>query len=284
MRRLTYENSRGEGIVFYLSPLVISSLTGIGEVEAELQGQRSPYQDGDAYIDAILQPRFINLEGTITKTNLSDIKIYRKHILRVCNPKLGLGKITLELDGDKKEIYGALDGVPVFPERGQQPWQHFMITWKCPNPYWLDETDNKSSLLAYRNGLRYPFSFPKSYGIEGQSIVVVNEGDVNTPIEVEFFGPSLNPTLVNETTGEFIKVYRQLRSGEKLTVNTDFNKKRVEIMKAGGVIQNAYGYVDWFESSFLKLIPGNNVLKYTADSGTEDAVVNVTYRNRYVGI
>lgn len=284
MRRLTYVNNRGESIEFYHSPLLIESLTGIGEVDVNSHSQKSPYQDGDTYIDSTLEPRFPTLEGAITEKNLLKIKQYRQQILRVCNPKLGLGKLTLEMDGDVKEIYGSLDGVPVFPEKGSNPYQKFMIVWKCPDPYWTDETETKKSLIAYRNGLRYPFGFPKSYGIEGHSVVVVNDGDVKAPLEIEMYGPSLNPVITNETTGEFIKVYRQLKSGEKLTINTGFNRKRVEINLDDGTIQNAYGYVDWFESDFIQLIAGENILKYTADSGTEQAVVNIAYRNRYIGV
>ncbi|MGP4074193.1 phage tail family protein, partial [Piscibacillus sp. B03] len=69
MRRLTYENARGEDIVFYLSPLVIEDLSGIGEVGAELQGQAVPYQDGELYADTKLLPRYIDLQGSITKTD-----------------------------------------------------------------------------------------------------------------------------------------------------------------------------------------------------------------------
>ncbi|GGB56878.1 hypothetical protein GCM10011409_38060 [Lentibacillus populi] len=283
MRRLTYENSRGEIIQFYLSPLVIESLTGIGEVDAEVQSQRAPYQDGDTYIDTILQPRFIDLEGSITKTDLQEIKRYRKHILRVCNPKLGLGKITLELDGDIKEIRGSLDGAPVFPERGQNVWQKFMVSWKCPSPYWRDPQEVSRALHAYQPTFKYPVKYPAMYGFSGDSTILENDGDVDTPVTIDVQGPVTNPQIKNLTTGEFIKINRSLSADEILHIDTNTQNKRVEIYRNGSVLEKAWGYVD-DDSTFLMLIPGNNEIEYLADSGGVNGIVAIGWHNRYAGI
>ncbi|HSH25192.1 MAG TPA: phage tail domain-containing protein, partial [Massilibacterium sp.] len=163
MRRLTFTNNRGESIEFYLSPFLIESLEGIGEVEAELQEQVAPYRDGSIHIDAILRPRFIELEGSITNIKLKEIRKKRQELSRVCNPKLGLGKITLELDGSIKEIHGVTEGSVVFPERERNPFQPFMITWKCPDPYWKDLQEVSRDLKAYEGKFTFPFQFPVQF-------------------------------------------------------------------------------------------------------------------------
>lgn len=283
MRRLMYENSRGESIEFYLSPLVIESLTGIGEVAADLQSQKSPYQDGDMHIDTILDPRFIDLEGSITKTDFKSIKNYRKHILRVCNPKLGLGRITLELDGDLKEIDGTLDGSPSFPERGQNPFQKFMITWKCPDPYWKDPQEVSRALRAYQPLFKYPVTYPVIYGYSGDTTTLDNEGDVDAPVTIDIQGPIKNPQVRNLTTNEYIKLNRTLSADEVFHVDTNEQNKRVEIYRNGSVIEKAWGYLDDY-STFWKLIPGGNEIEYIADSGSNDAIVAVGWKSRYAGI
>lgn len=282
MRRLTFENARGEKIVFYLSPLLISSLTGIGEVDAELQSLKSPYQDGDLHIDTILQPRHIDMEGTITVTGLTEIKKYREQIMRVCNPKLGLGKITLELDGDKKEIYGIPDGVPSFPERGREPFQKFMITWKCPDPYWRDPQQISRALRSYQGRFRLPTTFPIEFGIEGDTTILWNEGNVNTPVTIDIQGPVTNPQIINKTVGQYIRINRSLSENEVLHINTG-NPKRVEIYRDGKTIENAMGYLD-HHSDFWELAVGPNEIQYIADAGNADAIVAVAWHNRYVGM
>lgn len=201
MRRLTFENSRGEKIVFYLSPFLITSLTGIGEVDADVQGQKIPFVDGETYINTKLEPRYINLEGVIQERNLTRIREYRREINRVCNPKLGLGTITLELDGDIKIIRGVLDGGVVFPERAKDVWQKFLITWKCPNPYWQSPSITEEP--AFEPRFHFPISGPFIFGVERTDKLIVNDGDAPAPIRIDFYGPAQQPYIENKTTFTF---------------------------------------------------------------------------------
>ncbi|WP_226677188.1 phage tail family protein [Mesobacillus jeotgali] len=283
MRRLTYENARGETISFYLSPLLIESLTGIGEVAAEVQTQKSPYQDGDTYIDSIIQPRFIELEGSITKKDPMEIKQFRSLIIRVCNPKLGLGKITLELDGDVKEIYGGLEGVPVFPERGRRPFQPFLINWKCPDPYWKEVDETITPLSAWVGKFEFPFEFPVEFGERANRETVINQGDDATPVLIQFRGPATNPSVTNETTGESIKVNRPLQEGEVLEVNTAFGNKVVEIVSADGTRTNVFHYID-LDTQFFQLVTGENVISFASDDALVSGHVTIKYKNRYLGV
>ncbi|MFA1819000.1 phage tail domain-containing protein [Virgibacillus oceani] len=282
MRRLTYENARGETIVFYLSPFLIESLEGIGEINADLQGQKSPYQDGETHIDTILQPRFIDLEGSITFKDKETIRKYRRFISRVCNPKLGLGKITLELDGDIKEIYGALDGGVVFPERGQSVWQDFSITWKCPNPYWRDPQQVSRSLRAYEGKFTFPFTFPVQFGIEGDVTTITNDGDTSAPVIITIQGPITRPMIENRTTGEYMQVNTRIGAEEVLYIDTNPQAKRVEIHRPNQIIK-AMGYFD-HNSDFWQLEIGENELRYTADEGIAEAIAAIGWHSQYVGI
>ncbi|MEC5422398.1 phage tail family protein [Virgibacillus sp. C22-A2] len=285
MRRLTFENARGESIVFYLSPLVIESLSGIGEVGADLQSQRSPNQDGDTYIDTRLQPRFIDLEGSITVTDFERIREYRRTISRVCNPKLGMGIITLELDGDIKQIGATLDSGVTFFERRRNPFQPFLITWKCPNPYWQSIDQITEPLAAFVPKFTFPFSFPVKFGERGSEVTLYNDGDVPCPIEIEFNGPATQPIITNRTTGEFIRVDRELFEGDKLIINTAYGRDRMVVIDRGnGVIKNAWHYIDIWDSTLFFLDVGVNTIDYNALASGGQAVVNISYRKQYVGI
>jgi hypothetical protein len=283
MRRLTYENSRGESIVFYQSPFFIETLTGIGEVDADLQSQRAPYQDGDMHLDTILQPRFPTLEGAINATDLNTIKQHRKRILRVCNPKLGLGKLTLEMDGDRKEIYGALDGVPVFPEKGNSPYQRFMVVWKCPNPYWRSPEQITEPLAAFVPLRTYPTIYPVIYGRRGSEARLYNDGDVPCPVQIELTGPALSPIVTNRTTGDFIRVERELYEGDRMIINTAQGQDRmVAIERQDGTLENAWHYIDIWESTLFNLDVGENVLDYDALTG--QGLVTISFNKLFVGV
>jgi Phage tail protein len=281
LRRLTFENSRGESIEFYLSPFFINSLTGIGEVAADLQSQKSPYQDGDTHIDTLLQPRFINLEGEIIESSVSGNKDRRRDLTRICNPKLGLGKIILEMDGEIKEINGTLDGGVFFPERGENHYQNFMISWKCPNPYWesLDITEEPT----FEPLFQFPFEGTLEMGIQRDKRIIENNGDAPAPIYVEFYGPAVNPIIRNNTTGDFIKVNQTLAEGEYMRVDTKPGNKSVDFVSPDGTVTNVFNWID-LNSTFFQLIVGGNEIEYSADSDIQGAVVNIRYNKLYVGI
>lgn len=282
MRRLTYENQLGESIEFYLSPFLIESLEGIGEVETNFQEQSSPYQDGSTHIDSLLSPRFIDLEGAITKLNLKQIRELRRSMIRVCNPKKGLGKITLELDGETVEIE-AIANVPSLPDRGTNPFQRFSIEFKCPNPYWRSPNQTTKPLLAYKGKFTLPMTFPFEFGVAGSRTTLYNDGDVETPVRIEVHGPTTNPNIINRTTGENIKINRTISQGETMYINTEKGRQRIVIIDENNNESNAFGYLDHNSTLFyLDLL--ENEIEHVADSGNRHAEVIISWDSMYAGI
>lgn len=125
----------------------------------------------------------------------------------------------------------------------------------------------------------FPWMLPSSFAIKGpKKINIYNEGDVETPIRIEFKGPATNPRIINNTTGEYIQVNQVLARDEVLVATTDFGNKRVEI--------NGRNVIRWIDlnSIFWQLRPGDNIVEYTSDDEVEPAAVEISYRNRYVGV
>lgn len=285
MRRLTYENTRGNQIEFYLTPFLIESLTGIGDLESDHYTQKSPYQDGLSYIETNFKPRYIDLEGSIMERNFKSIRMYRSMLSSICNPKLGLGKLTLELDGITREIYCVPNSAPVFPERERMPVQSFTITWFCPDPYWRSPNQESRPLKSYVGKFKLPMTFPFELGTSGSRTTLYNDGDVPAPVTVEIHGPTTNPQLFNRTTGEHIRINRTISDDEILHVNTKSGSQRVEIER-NGESNNAFGYLD-HDSSALSdfcLELGENEIEHVADAGNRHAQVIVRWQDQFVGV
>src|SRR5690625_3793997 len=112
MQKVTYTNSNGESIVFsHHPPFILSKIEGLGDVEAEVQSQKSPYQDGETHIDTYLEPRFIEMEVSIVGEN---IEKHRRKLSRIMNPKLN-GTLIYENGSVVREIKGINEHVPKFP-------------------------------------------------------------------------------------------------------------------------------------------------------------------------
>ncbi|MDT2247849.1 phage tail family protein [Paenibacillus larvae] len=68
-----------------------------------------------------------------------------------------------------------------------------------------------------------------------------------------------------------------------LHIDTEFGKKRVEIVRASGTVENAFHYID-LASTFFTLVVGKNKLEYNSNNDSSKTKVTVSYRNRYVGV
>src|SRR5699024_11734884 len=123
---------------------------------ADIQSQTAPFQDGDTFIDAQLEPRFIDLAGKILERNKVKIREHRQQIINVCNPKKGLGKLRLELDGSTQCIYAIPETVPTYPKRSMDRWEDTQRNRMSPNPDWRAPNETRKPLVAYTGRFTSP--------------------------------------------------------------------------------------------------------------------------------
>jgi hypothetical protein len=289
MQRVVYTNSRGQSVELKSSaPFLLQSVDGLGDVDADTQTQKSPFQDGSTYIDSVLQERAISLEIVIIASDKPTLLQQRQYLASVFNPKLGQGILRYENGEVVREIEAVSDGVPVFPsgrENRGPIFQKALINLICPNPYWLTE-EKVDQLVVWEGGLEFPLELPTFFAQQStnKAKILFNDGDVETPIFVTFHGPATAPIrIVNVTTGEFIEVNQSLLHGERLEISTAFGQKRVTKVLADGTEVNAFHYIS-LDSTFFQLIPGNNLLDYSTGADYERAAVKITWRNRYLAV
>jgi hypothetical protein len=290
MQRIIFTNARGQSVELKSSaPFLLQSIDGLGDVDADVQTQKAPFQDGSTYIDTVLQERPISMQIAILASDTTTLLQQRQILASVFNPKLGKGVLRYENDETIREIEAVPDSVPAFPsgkENRGPTFQKALINLLCPEPFWLNDRDIIDELAVFEGGLSFPLSFPNMFSQQSDSRtkLLVNEGDVETSVNITFHGPATAPIrITNETTGEFIEVNQSLLEGEKLVINTKFGKKQVIKVASDGNQTNAFHYIN-LESTFFQLIPGNNLLSYSTGADYERAPVIVTWRNRYLAV
>ena len=89
--------------------------------------------------------------------------------------------------------------------------------------------------------------------------------------------------IYNAITSEAFRVKGTLEKYQTLTINTMDGSKRLSLASPGGVVENIL-YRKQAGSIWLKLMPGDNYIAYSADDGKEDMVVTIRYNNLYVGV
>lgn len=285
IEKVTYINARGQTIELSNSrPFLLQSVEGKGDVGADIQTQKAPYQDGASYVDSLLQMRAIALKVSILADSQEGLMEQRQLLASVFNPKLGLGKLVYSKGDTEREIQAAVENVPVFgvgKENNGMRFQRTIINLLCPSPFWEDINSENYKLEDFVGNFRFSFHFPVRFATRGDSKLLINKGDVPTPITVEFRGPVINPRITNLKTGEFIKVNREIPAGFKLILDTTFGNKRVEIVGPDGMVSNAFHYID-LASTFFNLDVGENQFSFITDSGSPE--VYVEYKHRYLSV
>ncbi len=283
MQEIIITNQNKESITLgNQAPFFLETIDGIGEVGVAIESQKAPKQDGSTYIDSTLGNRAITIEGMIiTKGDSGAVLKARRLMQRVVNPKLDEVNIAYRQGDLVKEIKAIAESTPVFPAaKGNQGlyYQKFLLYLICHQPFWLDTFYESREMSYIMGGLSFRLILPTSFSNRGFRRKAVNDGDVATPVEIEFKGPATNPTVTNETTGEFIRVNRELGEDDVLTVSTAFGEKYVRINE-----KNAFHYIE-LDSTFWQLIPGENILSYASNNDSTKTRVLVKWKNRYTGL
>src|SRR5699024_6843259 len=160
-------------------------------------------------------------------------------------------------------------------------FQKALINLSCPNPYW--QSPGITEEPAFEPLFEFPFEGEFEMGIQRDRRIINNDGDAPAPIQVEFFGPALNPKIINNTTSEYIKVNQMLEENEKMMIDTTDGIKSVFFVDEEGNERNVFNWID-LGSTFFKLEICENDIEYTADSVIQGVNVNIMYNKLYVGV
>lgn len=281
--KIIYENELGESIeISHSLPFFLEEITGIDGIKNEIHRYKAVGQDGTTIEDKSLDEREINIIGKIRGTSRGDVLYCRRKLIRIFNPKLK-GKLKYSYGGIIKEIDVEVEESPVFAKSNVWRVQRFMINLLGPDPFLLDIYESGELIQTWIKGFQFPLKLPFQLRQRGETKKnIYNEGDVETPVEIIFKGPAVNPSVTNLTTNEFIKVKRTLTSDDTLYITTERGNKKVEIKRGNGERENAFHYID-LDSTFFSLQAGDNLIEYNTEN-LEPQSVEIRYRNRYLGM
>jgi len=280
MPTLKFINGLGEELAFKnAKPIILVSVDGLNAPTVDIHTMTIPNQDGTTYLGSTVKPLEITINGLIVADSKEELRNYKRNIASILSPKKGKGVLRYEYDsGDYKETDAVVEEITFIPEKGLTT-QKFSVDFVCPSPFWFD-IENSEVLSFQLGGLEFPLQLPSLFSNRKPKGVINNNGDVETPVLIKFYGPVTTPTVYNNTTGEFIKLNKSLAVGEVLIVSTEFGNKKVEISD-GTTITSAFQYLD-LNSTFFQLQIGENEIEFSTGDATEDAWVEIFYRKRYL--
>lgn len=227
--------------------------------------------------------RNITLTGEIADT--ANTPALRQELIRLFDPQLA-GTLTVDYCGIQRTIDYYVESFR-FSASNLYDNLQFSLSLLCPQPYLLGIDNFGQDMAGITKMLAFPFVSRKDKGfITGyrtlrQEANIINDGDVDTGLEIHFIasrGPVTSPSITRVDTGEFLRIETQLAKGDTLIVDTNSGKKRVTLNG-----DNVFHKIDR-QSSFFQLSVGGNVLEYNAEENYTNLNVKLYYTPKYLGV
>ena len=259
---------------------------GFGGTDNEIQTRRGAYQDGVTLQTVRLSPRSLMIRFLALAADRAGVEQKRRRIAAAFNPRYGPGTLVwTQEDGTQYALRCvALSGSPSFtPGRQAQGrvWQEVVVDLQAPDPCWFDAEATTLPLAGLTGGATFPISFPCIFAVQGSTRVIINEGDIAAPVRIQIPGPCLNPVVENLSTGEKIALALEVEAGQSVLIDTAYGNLLCRLVASNGTQTNAMQYLTP-ESTFWQLEPGENIVTYSAASGS--AAVTIEYASRYTGV
>jgi hypothetical protein len=151
-------------------------------------------------------------------------------------------------------------------------------------PDGIIEQADATVLIAFateggEDGRTYDLTFDRDYAptLPVGTVNALNLGSARACPSFRLFGPVANPEIQNLTSGEKLRFVTTLTDTQWLEI--DCRNKTVRLN--GLPDQNRYNTLDFADSEWIGFYPGDNLVRYTADTITGRAFARVSYRSSW---
>lgn len=290
MQKIIYENPSGKRVEFSMTPpYIFEKVSGIQAEDAILLTTEAPGQHGKSFHGLRMSDREINLSMHIKGNTREDMYRLRRELIAILS--------------SGQSICGALGRLEYYNDAGSycipaivkiggnatarlKNYNSMNIVFYCPNPFFRAMIPVSDNMAYLGGGFEFPLEFPEdgvTFGSQGYQSTLDNAGDFPAPLEITITGPATEPQIMKVSTGEYIKVKRQLFAGDTLYLNTERGNRKVMITRQNGETEQAFGYLD-LTSTFFQLDPGENDFEYHSGDDTTNARVTLIAYPWYGGV
>ena len=193
------------------------------------------------------------------------------------------GKLIFE---DKYFLDCVVYKTPVISVEKRNP--EFELVLSAPYPFWKKMTPENFIVGSYSPAFSFPvnYSEPHFFGIENPSAFInaYNDGEIDAYYKLKFRTKTttINPSIINVNTQEFLKLNVTLNQGEEYVVDRKDGRLIVE-KYADGIIVDAFSLLDE-DSDLLFMHVGDNIIRASADEGEDQLITTITFNSTVVGV
>jgi len=247
-------------------PCQTKSATGLGFPEVRLDSYARPGVHGVTVAHNLYGGRTITLEGTIRGADRTAYMANRAALeaavsLRLDSVNVPIARTLYLTDLDFSQYQISVVTKAFMCELTTPTMGRWQLQLMATDFIFESQTQTSGTIfLPQSGGVIYPVTYPVQYGgSSGGSITASNNGNAPAFPEISFYGPMINPTITNDSTGERVSLNLTLVQGDVVKIKM---KPRTVIQgtntnKLGALISG---------SKFWAVLPGNNTLRLSADA------------------
>jgi hypothetical protein len=223
--------------------------------------------------------RFITLTGQFFSNSAATLETNRRALAAA----VATGSITLSITtnaGNQYLIFCNIDSLDM-PINRTPTVTPFKISLIATDPTIYDNSASGAMSVtvnpARGGGITWPITWPITWAAGSQPTTVNNSGNVTIFPTITLTDKMTNPTITNQTTGQFFSLTGlTTTAGDVLKIDM---KNRTVLLNGGSVLPFVTSTSSWWP-----LLPGNNSVNLTTASGTDTTVATLTWRSGYRGI
>lgn len=233
----------------------------------------------------------MEISGQVKAPATSLMQNYRDKLFNMFLPKKEI-TITHYFGGVNRVITAHAEKTPKFDFTAVTAVQNYEVSLKAMDPYWRDEKETLKPIADVKGSFHFPLVIPKDkgvcFGIKSASLIadIYNRSSVKTGMRIVFIarGKLTNPQLFDINTRKCLRLLCEMEAGERITIETGLNKSVTR--RKNGVSEDYIGKIDLAGGGdeFLELAPGDNLLRYGAETGEKMLEVRIYFHNRYTGV
>lgn len=302
IKSVTVTNYSGESLVLELgapekSGFLVQRIEGLGPTKADIHITESATADGSTYNSARATSRNIVLSVQFLLLPPLSVEDIRQESYRYFPLKKRV-RLLFETDNRTCYTYGYVESndPDIFSQNVSAT-----ISIICPDPYFYSLTDEVTVFAGIVSQFELQFSneslsddlieFGQILNLTTQTVLYTGDADTGVIINVHAIGPASDLTIYNANTRETMVINTTklaaltgfgIITGDDIIISTIKGDRSIILLREG-IYTNILNCLDR-DSSWIRLIKGDNLFAYTATSGASNLQFRVNNQIAYEGV
>lgn len=274
----------GKAITFDAAlPYWLDDVTGLGELDCDIESRKPTGQDGEVYMGATANKRNIIIKATIIPPDGKTHAEIRDEFFAFFVPR-ETGTLFVYEDGSAKKIDYKTESCEIETDG---PFRSVTLSLICHDPKFKALEDERKNIAETMGAIEWPLELPAEFevGVRSEVLLVTVENPSSvtrgTTITFTASGEVVNPGMVEVTRQEKMRILTTMHAGDTIVVTTTPGKKRVRLIRES--VETNINNLWEFGGTWLQVEPGTNVFRVTADGSTSPLAVTVASTPAYWG-